>query len=105
MFRVQDLLDKYGEMLGLNPIAGIKGMQRPIKLAEVHRPGLGLSGYLKNYVGQRLLVFGNVEILYLKDLASTELRTERLKGILKGEIPAVIVAGRYRPPKELSTFC
>ena len=105
MYRVQDLLDKYGEMLGLNPIAGTRGMQRPIKLAEVHRPGLGLSGYLKNYVGQRLLIFGNVEILYLKDLASSGLRTERLNGILKSEIPAVIVAGRYSPPKELIALC
>ncbi len=105
MFRVQDLFDKYGEMLGLTPIAGMRGMQKQIKLAEVHRPGLGLSGYLKNYVGKRLLIFGNVEILYLKDLESPKKRAERLAGILKAEIPAVIAAGRHRPPQELSTFC
>lgn len=104
MYIVQELFDKHGPGLGLKLIAGKEGMQRPIKLSEVHRPGLSLSGYLKNYIGQRILIFGNVEISYLKDLDS-ELRMQRLQGILTLQIPAVIVAGRYRPPKELVSFC
>ncbi|MBS0605688.1 MAG: HPr kinase/phosphorylase [Parachlamydiales bacterium] len=104
MYLVQDLFDKYGEHLGLQLIAGKAGMKRSIKLPEVHRPGLSLSGYLKNYVSQRLLVFGNVETLYLKDIDKT-VRMERLRGILTKETPAVIVAGRYQPVKELVNFC
>lgn len=104
MYIVQELFDKHGPGLGLKLIAGKEGMQRPIKLSEVHRPGLSLSGYLKNYLGQRILIFGNVEISYLKDL-DAELRRTRLEGILTLQIPAVIVAGRYRPPKELVSFC
>jgi HPr kinase/phosphorylase len=104
MYLVQDLFDKYGEHLGLQLIAGKAGMKRSIKLPEVHRPGLSLSGYLKNYVSQRLLVFGNVETLYLKDIDKT-VRMERLRGILAKETPAVIVAGRYQPVKELVNFC
>lgn len=102
---VQDLIDKYGAMLGLRLLAGKGGMERPIKLPEVHRPGLGLSGYLKNYVGRRILIFGNVETLYLRDLETSTLRKERLQGILKQEIPAVMVAGRFRPCVELLQFC
>lgn len=105
MYLVQDLVDKYGEMLGLDLVAGKEGMSRQIKLAEVHRPGVSLSGYLKNYVSKRILIFGNVEMLYLKDLESPKLRMERLKGILKSDIPAVIVAGRFRPLNELVSFC
>lgn len=104
MYSVQDLYDKYGEHLGLKLIAGKTGMKRMIKLPEVHRPGLSLSGYLKNYVSQRLLVFGNVETLYLKDLEKS-VRDERLRGILTPQTPAVIVAGRYQPVKELIHFC
>ncbi|MGE0670746.1 MAG: HPr(Ser) kinase/phosphatase [Parachlamydiales bacterium] len=104
MYLVQDLFDKYGEHLGLQLIAGKAGMKRSIKLPEVHRPGLSLSGYLKNYVSQRLLVFGNVETLYLKDIDKM-VRMERLRGILTKETPAVIVAGRYQPVKELVNFC
>ncbi|MBS0651979.1 MAG: HPr kinase/phosphorylase [Verrucomicrobia bacterium] len=104
MYLVQDLFDKYGEHLGLQLIAGKAGMKRSIKLPEVHRPGLSLSGYLKNYVSQRLLVFGNVETLYLKDIEKP-VRMERLRGILTPQTPAVIVAGRYQPVKELVNFC
>jgi HPr kinase/phosphorylase len=104
MYSVQDLFDKYGQHLGLKLIAGGKGMKRPIKVPEVHRPGLSLSGYMKNYVSQRLLIFGNVETLYLKDL-SKQMRLERLQNVLTAQTPAVIVAGKYQPSKELIRRC
>ena len=104
MYFVQDFFNKYGRGLGLQLIAGQSGLNREIKLFEVQRPGLSLSGYLKNYVSQRLLIFGNVETIYLKDM-SKSVRIERLRGILTAQTPAVIVAGRYRPVKELIDFC
>ena len=104
MYSVQDLLEKCGEPLGLQLIAGQKGMSRLIKLPEVHRPGLSLSGYLKNYVSQRILIFGNVETHYLKDL-SKEMRMERLRNVLTVQTPAVIVAGKFQPVNELVRLC
>lgn len=104
MYSVQDLFSKYGEHLGLKLIVGSKGMKRPIKVPEVHRPGLSLSGYLKNYVSQRILIFGNVETIFLKDL-SKETRLERLRNVITEQTPAVIVAGRYQPSKELICHC
>lgn len=105
MYTVQDLFAKYGESLGLNLVAGEKGLSRSIKIPEVHRPGLSLSGYLKNFAGKRILIFGDVEIFYLQDLGSDEVRKRRLQAILKGEIPVVIVGGRFRPPDQLTHFC
>lgn len=102
---VQDLADKFGAMLGLRVIAGKSGMSRAVKRAEVHRPGLSLSGYLKNYIGKRILIFGNVETLYLRDLENSKVRKERIRGVLTQEIPAVIVAGRFSPADELVEFC
>lgn len=104
MYVVEAFFKQYGERLGLQWITGQSGSHREIKVPEVHRPGLSLSGYLKNFVSQRILVFGNVETMYLRDMAQ-EVRTERLKGILTSQTPAVIVAGRYRPVKELIDFC
>lgn len=104
MYSVEELFQKFGSRLGLNLVAGRAGLNRPIKVPEVHRPGLSLSGYLKNYVSQRLLIFGNVECSYLRDLQK-EIRLQRLRGILTPKTPAVIVAGRYKPPKELFDFC
>jgi HPr kinase/phosphorylase len=104
MYSVQDLFDKYGEHLGLKLVAGKFGMKRAIKVPEVHRPGLSLSGYLKNYVSQRILIFGNVETLFLKDL-NKEIRLQRLQNVLTSQTPAVIVAGKYRPSSELISHC
>ncbi len=104
MYCVRDLFDKHKEYLGLQLINGEPGLLRVIKLPEVHRPGLSLSGYLKNYVSQRILIFGNVEIQYLKDL-DKGVRIERLQAVLTPSTPAVIVAGKFAPPKELIALC
>ncbi len=104
MYRVNDLFAKHGESLGLELITGKPGMERAIKVPEAHRPGLSLSGILKNYASKRILIFGKVEIKYLVELDQS-LRIERLESLLTPQTPAVIVARRYRPPKELVKLC
>ncbi len=71
---------------------------------EAHRPGLSLTGYLKNHATRRVLVFGRVEIEYLRHLTPA-LRVSRLRSILTSKTPAVIIARHYRPPKELRELC
>lgn len=104
MYLVKDLFDKYAEHLGLKLIVGSNGLNRPIRVPDVHRPGLALSGYLKSYASQRILIFGNVETLYLKDLKK-ETRLDRLRNILSDQTPAVIVAGKYQTSRELIRHC
>lgn len=104
MYLVEDLFKQHGDLLGLELVVGGKGMQRRIRVPEAHRPGLSLSGYLKSHAGKRILIFGKVEIEYLRDLY-TETRITRLEAILSTPTPAVIIARRYRPPKELLHIC
>ncbi|MCX6991295.1 MAG: HPr(Ser) kinase/phosphatase [Chlamydiae bacterium] len=104
MYTSKNLLDSYKDMLGLEILSGETNLLRPIKLPEAHRPGLSLSGYLKNYVNQRILIFGNSEISYLKDLDKA-IRLERLGAILTPATPLVIVAGKLPAPKELIDSC
>jgi HPr kinase/phosphorylase len=104
MYLVEDLYKRHGARLGLELIAGSEGMKRRIKVPEAHRPGLSLSGYLKGHAGKRILIFGKVEIEYLRDLKPA-VRVERLEGILATPTPSVIVARRFRPPKELINLC
>lgn len=104
MYRVEDLYKHHGDSLGLELIAGRNGLKRKIRVPEAQRPGLSLAGYLKSHASKRIIVFGKVEIEYLRDL-SPQLRIERLQEILKSEMPAVIIARRYRPPKELTMLC
>lgn len=95
---------RYNAHLGLQLIAGQEGLSRVIKVPEVHRPGLALTGYLKHFASQRLLVFGNVDTIYLKDLSKSQ-RIKRLRSILTQQTPAVIVAGKFKPAQELLEFC
>jgi HPr kinase/phosphorylase len=105
MYRVQNLYEQHGEILSLELIAGEEGLNRRIRVAEVHRPGLALSGYLKGHACKRLLVFGKVEIEYLKSL-DHDIRIVRLEEMLKSDlVPALIVARRYRAPRELIEIC
>ncbi|HSX12298.1 MAG TPA: HPr(Ser) kinase/phosphatase [Rhabdochlamydiaceae bacterium] len=104
MVLVEEFFKRYQHLLDLKQITGAQGLQRRIKRPELQRPGLVLAGYFKNFVRERMLLFGNMEILYLKDL-NINVRTERLKAILTKELPAVIAAGRHQPPKELIALC
>lgn len=104
MYHVKELYEKYQETLALSLLAGEGGLSRPVRVPEAHRPGLGLAGHLKEYVNQRILVLGSVEVSYLRDLEE-EIRKERIQGILTAKTPTVVIAGRFSPPKELLQFC
>lgn len=104
MYLVKDLYQQHRKRLCLDLVAGESGMKRPIRVPEAHRPGLSLTGYLKNHARKRILIFGKVEVEYLRDL-DPEVRIKRIEALLSSETPAVIVARRYLPPKELVSLC
>lgn len=104
MYTVKDFYQQHSKQLGLELIAGKNGLKRRIHNPEAHRPGLSLSGYLKNYAKKRILVFGKVEIEYLREL-SAEVRFSRLAAILTSLTPAVIIARGHHPSKEFGQLC
>lgn len=105
MYLVSDLFSQHQERLGLEPVAGgEESLKRRIRVPEAHRPGLLLTGYAKGYVNRRILIFGRLEVDYLRDLAPA-LRQERLEALLKDPPPAIIIARRLRPGKELIRLC
>lgn len=104
MYLVQHLYEQHGKYLGLDLIAGAAGLSRRINKAEVHRPGLSLTGYLKGYVSARILVVGKQEIEFLREL-EPKVRTQRLQAILTPSTPAIIVARGLQVPKELIALC
>lgn len=104
MYLVQHFYEQHSKEIGLVPLTGTKGFTRRLNKAEVHRPGLSLSGYLKGYVSSRLLIFGKQEVDFLWELDES-VRKERLQAILTIATPAVIVARGCRPPKEMVAIC
>lgn len=103
-FSVGDLQKKFGTELDLSLLSGIEGCSRPVHSPQVQLPGIGLTGFLENYISDRLLILGISEILYLQELDPTT-RTIRLHAILRNDTPAVIIAGKHPPLQELVELC
>lgn len=104
VYSVQNLFEQHGKNLGLELLAGRQGLKRRIQKPEVHRPGLGLTGFLKSFSSARILIFGKHEIDYLKELEDG-VRIERLSAILTSATPAVVIARNLQPPKDLLKIC
>lgn len=105
MYLVQHLFEQHGKYLGLDLVAGEPGLKRKIGKAEVHRPGLGIAGFLKGFAFSRILVVGKQEIEFCKEQLDPKTRFERLEAILTSTTPAVILARGFAPPKELTQLC
>lgn len=101
---VKEFYLNYGPSLGLELSCGEEGVGRVIKASHVQRPGLSLAGYMKEKKNHRILVFGRVELNYLRDLEGGT-QEERLKNIVTAESPCVIVARGLTPPRELVKRC
>jgi HPr kinase/phosphorylase len=104
MYSVNNFYQDHGKTLNLELFAGEAGLSCKIRVPEVHRPGISLSGYLKGFAGKRILIFGRVEIEYLRQLEQ-KTRLERLENILSQPIPAIFITRRYRPPEEIYNLC
>ncbi len=96
----KELLEKQGVELDLKLIAGMEGLQREVVTEQVESPGLALAGYLKGRSSKTILVFGIMEVEYLKEL-EPELRLHRLQELLSEHVSAIILSDALRPLKEL----
>ncbi len=101
---VRDFINAHGSVLGLEETKADLGMERVIKVSHVQRPGLSLSGYVKRKDDNRILIFGRMELDYLRGL-KPERRRERLEGVITAENPLIIVARGLSPPRELLKLC
>ena len=57
---------KENDALNLKCIAGRRGLARELKVPEINRPGLELSGFYENFAFQRIQIFGRGETAYLE---------------------------------------
>ena len=64
---------------------------------EVSRPGVVISGFTERFAYHRCQVFGETEIMYLKELEDVQLK-ENLQKMASFKIPAVFVSKWLDPP-------
>ncbi len=100
MLRLRDFLSRRGDPLQLEPLTGELGLDRQLPDAEVASPGLALAGYTGRFAPNRLHVFGETEITYLRSL-SAEQRQQSLANFFSFDLPCIFVTKGQEVPPEL----
>jgi HPr kinase/phosphorylase len=102
-FTVLDLLNldlKEHNDLGLRCIAGRQGLSREIRMPDLNRPGLALSGFFDNFGYERIQIFGRGEHAYLEKL-SAESNTDTLRHLFEQGVPCAIFTHDLYPTETL----
>lgn len=71
-------------------------LKRKINEQNVHRPGLALAGFVDLFTYNRVQIFGNTEVRYLKKL-STEQQEKSLRNIFQFNVPCIILTNGNKP--------
>lgn len=103
---VLDLLKlelKENDALDLTCISGRAGLGRMIRVPEINRPGLELSGFYDNFAYQRIQIFGRGETAYLHKLQS-EKRQDSLTRLFSCEIPCCVFTHKLSPSEDFLTL-
>lgn len=81
-------------------ISGEEFLDRPIKLTDVSRPALELTGYFNYYANNRVQILGRTEISFMEKMSPEE-RKLICKNLSTSETPCFLISRGLEPPKEL----
>ncbi|MBM4780074.1 MAG: HPr kinase/phosphorylase [Archangiaceae bacterium] len=101
---IQQLLDDGQYDLKLELVAGQSGLERRISSSRIQKPGLALTGFTEHLHPERLQVFGNTEISYLKTLTIEE-QNAVLQKVFESNLACVVVTKGLEVPRPLLEGC
>lgn len=84
----------------LELLTGVVGLERTIRVSEVHRPGLALTGHFHLFPRERIQVLGKTELDYLRRLPR-EASEKLFRRILSYPIPLIVVSRHLPVPSAL----
>jgi HPr kinase/phosphorylase len=102
-YTMRDIYESHGKILQLEIVIGENYLNKKIKKPEVHRPGLVLAGYNPKFISSHLLIFGKMELRYIKQL-DKKVMLDRLDKLFSDKTPGVVVT-MPNPPKEIISIC
>jgi HPr kinase/phosphorylase len=94
------LLERLREVLQLEPVDGVVGLDREIASQNVSSPGLALAGYVERFPARRMQVFGETEITFL-NAQPEDVRRRVLEVFFGFPLPCVFITKGQKPPAEL----
>ena len=101
---ISRLLEDLQYDLKLELIAGREGLERRISSSRIQKPGLALTGFTEHLHPERVQVFGNTEMSYLRTLIEDEQR-EVLAKLFDSQLACVVVTKGLEMPRALIEGC
>jgi HPr kinase/phosphorylase len=102
--KVSRLLEGSEYELNLELVAGQQGLGRRISSPRIQKPGLALTGFTEHLHPERVQVFGNTEVSYLRTLPEDRQR-EVLRTLFTEELACVVVTKNLELPQALKDAC
>ena len=101
---VKQFIDSYRKNDTLNVLYCNNTLQKEVTACYAERPGLSLAGFTTKEENKRALVFGRIEIEYLKSLSSST-RHRHLKHVLTSSCPFIFISRNIEPIFEMVELC
>lgn len=98
---VSHFYETYRSVLGLQLLNSPLGMGRKILQPTLNRPGLALAGYFSYFAHERIQIFGAAEMSYLSTTLLGEPRAERLRWLMKEDVPCLIFSRGAEVPADV----
>ena len=102
---VKELIQRHGDDLQMELLAGGRGFNRKIPVTEINRPGLTLAGFFDHFRGERIQVFGKGEHSFLETLPAARRRTVFERFLSIKQLPCITFTRGLNPPQELLKLC
>ena len=97
---VSALFVQLQELLELERVPGTDGLARTVGSGEISSPGLALAGFVARFPADRMQVFGETEVTYLRSLDATT-RRENLQKFFAFPFPCLFVTKGLELPREV----
>jgi HPr kinase/phosphorylase len=94
--RTKDILEKFN----LELISGEEGINRPITMSDISRPGIEMAGYFEYYPAERVQLLGKTELSFYSGLSSRD-KASRMERLCTDITPGIIVTRGLEVPLEL----
>jgi HPr kinase/phosphorylase len=99
--KVGAMFEQLQSLLELERVTTADGFDRVVPSGDVSSPGLALAGFVARFASERLQVFGETEVTYLRSLEPS-VRRSHLKQFLSFPIPCVFVTKGLELPVEVA---
>jgi len=97
---VREFFERAGNQLNLTVLGQGVTSRQPVTVSDINRPGMALTGFIDNFLWERIQILGEAEISYLQTLDEAG-RRAAIEHVFQFQLPCVIVSKGLSPPTPL----